>query len=252
MTDEDYKRVSHYSEADIERIIASCPKGLPERKVDLQFPDDHPTCLFDRRTVLKDWLEGAALNYKITCNVLSDPKLTPSQAIKQLQPIESATDKLLRMLDVPKENETFLHLYLSRQAEKVIQGRAVRPRGVTRADRMDRLRDSVEGVKSLHEWAVAAIEDVSRLVNVEKDKSDRAVIDLIQNLGRIWEDIFEQPIRTSVGNPTTKKAGQAIGPMVRYIQTCLVPINVNLTDEAVRDRIRTLFQGKGKSGQKKT
>ena len=45
-----------------------------------------------------------------------------------------------------------------------------------------------------------------------------------------------------------ENAGKATGPLVRYIQACLAPLNVTLSNDAVRDRIKTKFQGMVKLG----
>jgi hypothetical protein len=119
-------------------------------------------------------------------------------------------------------------------------------------------RETVAGVVRLRRWAKAARQEAVENMAWEEEtrarvkQSDQpspddiealdpnpALTELFHEIADIWIGVFERKVRTSV-SVTRKPAG----PFVRFIQACLGPLGIELTDEAVRDRVRVLFQGK--------
>ena len=86
---------------------------------------------------------------------------------------------------------------------------------------------------------------MSSAIRVPGHTADEALNTLFRNLTEIWIEVLNGLPRTSVGKPESTKAGQPVGPFVRFIQACLEPLPIKLTDEAVRERVRVLFQDKG-------
>src|SRR4051794_20125693 len=91
---------SHYTEADIDRIIAACPTVLPEKMVDFPraTPDGSETILVptDRRTVLRIKLNDSVTSYLRSRNRQKKPP--PSKTAKQFQRVEASLRKSLDAL----------------------------------------------------------------------------------------------------------------------------------------------------------
>src|SRR4051794_13263874 len=94
----------YYTEADIDRIIATCPTGLPETMVD--FPratlDGRETVLVptDRRTALKARLNDSAAPYQRSRKNPKQPP--PSKTAKQYRRAEKYLCKALEALGLPE------------------------------------------------------------------------------------------------------------------------------------------------------
>ena len=119
------------------------------------------------------------------------------------------------------------------------------------------LVEPVLGVMTLQRWAKAQRERYGVLATREREKpkaarsakarktTDHALKALIKGLGRIWSEVFEKKPTTMVGNPVSPQGAKPGGPFLAFLQACLEPLHIDLTDEAVRARVRTEFQGKG-------
>ena len=271
----------HFSAADIDSIIATCPGGLPKGQFDIRQLDPKGTSVIphmvDRRTALQEKLERAVAWNLPSRSLPGDP--SPSEMKKRFQAIETSARNLLKSLglpdtddlydpfDPPDPDEISLAVLrpLIRQAELTgprIDGFPNHPPVTFKLDGDSytdyngsaQLQDVIEGVKFLRGWSAKAKENAAERVGSggKRNKGNVSLSRLLGELTKIWVEIFEQPIRTSVGNPETELAGKATGPMVRYIQACLAPLKVSMPDEAIRDRIRAMFQGKGKSSPEET
>ncbi len=122
--------------------------------------------------------------------------------------------------------------------------------------------DAVRSVAELSGWVESA-EPATTYTDADGDMvdlvtagntGDVALNDLLANLSPIYKRLTGHPLRTSVGS-RRRDGGRSFGPGVRFIQACLAPLqseltDIDLTDQAVRERIRRLFQDKGKSHRK--
>ena len=259
----------YYSDADIDLIIATCPDGLPEGPFPIQTADPRGTSPIirnvDRRTALEGKLENAARWFANSRLWSEYDDAAPSKMRGQFQAIETSARKLLKSLGLPDTDAPYgpfapadpneiplAVLYpLRKQAELTgqrIDGFPNHPRkdfitdgdSYTEYNGPAQLRDVIEGVKYLRDWsAVAKGNAAARVGSARKrHKGDEPRSNLIGGLVGIWVEVFGQSKRTSVGGPGTKFEGKATGPMVRYIQACLGPLNVSMTNDAVRAEIR--------------
>ena len=270
----------HFSAADIDSIIATCPGGLPKGQFDIRQLDPKGTSVIphmvDRRTALQEKLERAAAWNLPSRSLPSNP--SPSEMKKRFQAIETSARNLLKSLGLPDTDDLYdpfdhspdeislaVLRPLKRQAELTgprIGGFPNHPPvnfemdgdSYTDYNGPAQLRDVIEGVKYLRDWsAVAKGNAAARVVSTRnRHKGDESLSNLICVLVGIWVDVFEKRIKVATGKPETDEAGKAIGPLIRFIQACLKPLNESHSDESIKDRIRTKFKGKGKSGSKET
>jgi hypothetical protein len=203
----------YYTEADIDRIIATCPTGLPETMVDFprSTPDGREIVLVptDRRTVLCIKLEDIAASYFRSRNWQG--KLTPSEQVRRFQSIDAALGKLLEALGLPENgnpDDIPKHILFAFR-------RCARRHGAPNAPAA--VRDMIQALRTLRQWNAEAKVDAEQKVraHAKRNAGDQATCQLLGDLVGIWIEIFDQNIRTSVGAPGRHREGQAGGPMIR-------------------------------------
>jgi hypothetical protein len=243
---------SYYTEADIDRIIATCPTGLPETMVDFptSTPDGSDTVDVpnDRRTVLTIRLEDLAASYFSSRSWQEKP--TPSETVRQLHAIEAAGRTFLDALGMPEggnPDDIPTHILF---ALRRIAGRHGAPNAPAA------VRDKIQVIQILRQWIAEAKVDAEQKVrpHAKRNTVNQATRQLLGDLVGIWIGIFDQDIRTSVGAPGRHREGQAGGPMIRFIQACIEPLGLQLSAHAIRERIKPfqrMLGGMVKSMQQK-
>lgn len=78
---------------------------------------------------------------------------------------------------------------------------------------------------------------------------DAAINDWLAALLSIYKHVAERAAKVSVGS-MRKAGGRDYGPLVRFIQACAAPLSIEMTDQAILERVWSLRAGKGKSLQK--
>lgn len=246
---------SFYTAADIVSVLATCPTSCSE----------------DLRLAIKEMLEMAAVRYFLSCVWLN--KTSPSEARKRFSDIEKSATALLGKLELPESedpNDISFDILHPLNLEATSTGKRMGgfnnypPQVWEMIDETypyyfgpEQLRDSIEGIKFIRDWSKEAKLKAAELVSQNKkeqrkrNRGNEPLSELIGELSIIWSEQLKQPIRTSVGNPGSKISGQATGPMIRFVQACLAPIEIYISNESVRDRVKVL-KGKGKSGSEKT
>ena len=119
----------------------------------------------------------------------------------------------------------------------------------------DLLRNAVRGVYQLHVWSQAAKKVSSAgspTPREDRNKGDPALDELFKSLQRIWNEVFNRPIKSGLAF-VGKGKPRVGGPTVRFFAACLKPLPVEklLTHEAINERIKPLSGDKGKSTPKK-
>jgi hypothetical protein len=243
----------YYIDADIDRIIMTCPTGLPETMVD--FPratsgGGEPVLVpTDRKTVLAIKLEDIAASYFRSRNCQEEP--SPSETVRQLHAIEAAGRNLLDALRVPESGSpddipTHILFRLRRCA-----GRRGAPiAGFSQYGQIKRtlldpnapaaVRDAIQGVQYLVQCSADAKAEAEQEVRPDgkRNTGDQSMRALFGDLIGIYIEIFDQEIRTSVGAPGRNREGHAGGPMIRFIQACIEPLGLRLSTHVIRERIK--------------
>ncbi len=244
-----------YSDAGIDRIIEAAG-GLPPGRVAL--PDQRAPKTGERtprwvspRKALAHRLEKLARAWAFQAPLQT--MATHRQQADACTRIESAAKRLLVALGVGDDGDVEAMSWVLRfgglQAQAAIP---VRIDGDPGPSGETLLRESVLGVVRLRQWATKVRERADALATRNSRLSppahaaDEALMRLIEGFREIGVEIFGKRPGTSVGKPASPRAGKAGGPMVRFIQACLKPLNIGLTDEAVRERVRPP-RGMGKS-----
>lgn len=245
-------RLNHtwYSDRDIEAII-DVAGGLPDGDVEHEVPLDEPgnfhhtTVRVPRRQALKDRLESAARVYAAFSDFQTKP--TAKQMADILADIETAAAKLIAALHLPEtmdETNPLEHMLPALRYGLFLESAGHEERRVGGFPD----RDSVQRVYQLRDWAKAE-KDKCRAEPVtpptQRHMGDETMDDLFRDFTKIWVEIFERKIGTSVGGPLSLDASQASGPFIRFLHACLQPILKKAQSEgAIRERVRRLFQGK--------
>jgi hypothetical protein len=245
----------YYTEADIDRIITTCPTGLSETMVD--FPratsgGGEPVLVpTDRKTVLAIKLEDIAASYFRSRNCQEEP--SPSETVRQLHAIEAAGRNLLDALGVPESgspDDIPTHiLFRLRQCAgrrgartgEFFQSTPIK-RTLLDPNAPAAVRDAIQGVQYLVQCSADAKAEAEQEVRPDgkRNTGDQSMRALFGDLICIYIEIFDQEIRTSVGAAGSNREGQAGGPMIRFIQACIEPLGLRLSTHAIRERIKPI------------
>ena len=212
-----------------------------------------------------DWLDT-----RTQMNLQHVADLSPSELKKRFHAIAVAADELLKKLSADGGGDANA---MQRQIFGTLRGIAERRGEATNgfpnhpvtlsrfqgAEYPDyhgeyQLRDNVAAVAQLGSWAreaeKAAASRVGKQGEGERDLdlpyiepwTDDAVTDALDGILRIWTDVLEREVKTSV-----TPDGHASGPLLRFVRTCLATLNLDqgsdgkpLTADAIRARIRRL------------
>jgi len=250
---------SYYTEADIDQIIAICPTGLPETMVDFPraTPDGRETVLVptDRRTVLKVKLNDSAAAYHRSCNRQAKP--AHSRTVKQLHVVKTRARKLLEAMglsedespdDIPASILFPLRQSAGRHGARIGGFPQYPPMEQPEGHHLDPnapavLRNAIQGLQYLLQWSAEAKANAEQEMRLrgKRHTVDLPIRGLIGDLVGIWIEIFDQDVRTSVGAEGSPRQGQAGGPMIWFVQACIEPLGLQLSNDAICERIR-LFQ----------
>ena len=250
----------YYSDRDIQAII-SAAGGLPQGKVEHESASKDGKRLItktvERQKALEARLERAAQTWAVDAQFPTKP--TDTELSGSFAAIEAAAGKLLKALQLSPQPDPSDPLAPMPAALRFdIHKPARRRKGGfdwdQEADRLGGfpewtgdglLAECVRGVYRLRDWArdeAIRIKPKKPTPHTERHGAAAALNELIESLVSIWVEIFEQKTRTSVGAPGTANEGQAIGPLVRFLKTCLKPLLQDSvpSEDAIRSRVRRL------------
>jgi len=122
--------------------------------------------------------------------------------------------------------------------------------------RIGRLVELVEFINAAAEFEgraqKAAIEaaEIGKLTVREGNPGDDAVNEWIAAMMAIYREITGKELATSLGAPGLVNEGIAGGPLIRFLQAAGKPLEIQLSEDALRSRVRTiegLFRAKLRS-----
>jgi hypothetical protein len=179
-----------------------------------RYMHDKPRREMTRALALRCHVEGAAYKYK---NASTRVDRTPSQNLKYLAKIEGACDLLLKEIGffdcLPLR---LIHSLDSPNLQERVE-RVLTP-----------LKEEI-----LKQKVICAQRKIPRS---KRHRQDTALHNLVLSLCDAWEYIAEKKVTTgSVG--TEGKSG---GPLIRFIQSVLVPLEIDKTPNAIREILKDL------------
>ena len=250
----------YYSDRDIQAIISAAGR-LPQGNVEHGSTSKDGKRLIaktvERRTALEACLKRAAQTWAVDSQFQTRP--TAKQLSDSLAAIESTANKLLEKLQLPNEPDSSDLLAPMPYAlrfdglQAVAAEEAENLGGFPEHTGEGLLAEAVRGVYRLRGWAHNADprkreetpENQEGISTPRKERhvADAALNELIGSLCRIWADIFDREIRTSVGGPMSANKGRASGPMLRFLKACLEPLPLDSvpSKEAIRGIVRRIF-----------
>ncbi len=120
---------------------------------------------------------------------------------------------------------------------------------VRATQRIGRLAEIMEGVAAADELsrraekASAEVAEVGRLTVAEGNRGDRAINDWLAEMMSAYRAITGKEPATSVGGPNQPNEGIADGPFIRFLITASKPLQLELSEDAWRSRVRTVLKG---------
>lgn len=202
-----------------------------------------------RREALEIALNAIINNYKLSEFTRSLP--TEAQIRNRFAKIQRKTADLVRLLSDGRQDNsinTVIEYYLTNTAgefAKRLGGYPQLPPTVMKGLLVDGLVDyhGKEAVGELYYWlqALSAWSHSLSEYTLKTHKNSRED-DFFHGTAYIWNNIFEKEIATS----TNWETGEAEGPFIRFIAACIEPVGIRMTSEGIRDRVRRMFQGKGR------
>jgi len=259
-----------YSLEDIDAVIqavGTLPKGAVSHT---RVSDDGSKLISrwtNRKIVLAERLEAAAIHWDFNEQMSYRP--SSAQLEGQFERIEKAANRLLVSLqgkltnDPPAEPTTetpdvFDTVPTAIRRGVMGSGGGLQSFAAVEAEALGglpewtgegMLHDAVQDVYRLRKWAREARQRRSRKPKRARDErhvGDEALDIWFGNLVGIWTDIFEprNPFATTINFEE-----QPDGPLIDFLRSSLTPVLGKKTpsDQAIRERIRRLYHGKGKS-----
>jgi hypothetical protein len=92
------------------------------------------------------------------------------------------------------------------------------------------------------QMAASEVAEVGKLTVQEGNPGDDAVNDWIAAMLDIYRAITGKEPATSVGAPLRSNEGKAAGPLIRFLQAAGRPLNIELSEDAWRSRVRTILK----------
>ena len=241
-----------YSAEDVERIIEAVGRlKLPDTNVEHERPNEdgssYITASVGRREALAERLESAAHGWHVASQYQTEP--TAKQQADAFGKIWKAADDLRKALGLPvkpkfQDETADMHPALRFGG---LQPYAAKEKLLQTGD--GRLREAVRGVYQIRNRARRAMKrDMAKgpTPRNERNLGEIALDELFISLADIYRDIFERPIKTSIGKSGTAEEGQPTGPLVRFLRTCLMPLLKDDTPSlrGIRARCLKPFQGR--------
>ena len=113
-----------------------------------------------------------------------------------------------------------------------------------RLGRLMALLEAIDAAKlfcDLSQKAASETKELGRLTVPPGNSGDRATNDWIASMMVVYEKITGKEPATSVGGPGRKNEGIAGGPLIRFIQAAGKPLGIDLGEDAIRRRVRTIL-----------
>lgn len=216
------------------------PENLESIAAALALPVEDLSPLVDR-------LEGGALWYRLCKN--SPARITPSRLTRRLKLVASQSERLLKSLGIEDiaaaadgpNDPVVLEALASTDgpSEEDILTAA------ERIARLSELLNSVLAASDLNRWAEVALDRSKRVgkqITPIGHVGDWGTNEWIASMMEIYEDLTGRKARTSVGGEGQHNAGEAAGPLIRFLMAAQAPIGLDLGSDALRSRIRTILK----------
>jgi hypothetical protein len=194
-------------------------------------------------------LEAAALWYRSDRGRPSH--ITPSKSREKLKRVTKNARRLLESLGVndpdeapdgPGDTEILRALVLAGEPNEDPVIEATR--------RMGRLVEIIDGTLAAAELyrrakkAATEVARVGKLTVQEGNRGDDAVNDWIAAMMSLYRTITGREPATSVGAPGEPNEGIAAGPLIRFLEGAGKPLEIEFSEDAWRNRVRTILKGR--------
>lgn len=192
-------------------------------------------------------LEAIATQYRL--DKASPQRWAPSKLIARLKRINTHASRLLCALgvtdaaDAPDGPGDLPILEALASVDEGGEDAIVR--ATARMGRLIELMEIVDSVSRLSETAEAAEQDKrahGNLVVPRGHGGDWAVNEWIAATLGFYEAITGRRPGTSVGAPGRKNVGKAEGPLIRFLDAAAAPLDIKISSNAWRQRIRSILQ----------
>ena len=182
---------------------------------------------------------------------ISPKPAAPSAGRKKLDQIAKAARKLLTHLGVDDPanasdgpgTESIFEVLASVEG----QSEASISRATERIGKLVEILEAVDAAKDIECVAEQTSQDVKELgdLTVPKEhQGDVAVNEWVAHMFAVYREPTGKEPATSVGGPDRANAGEASGPLVRFLEATGEPIGISYGTDAWRKRVRTILKAK--------
>jgi hypothetical protein len=183
------------------------------------------------------------------------PRRTPSQLKSKLRQISKSARRLLKHLGVPSDEFGRVRIEDAYDGPADFEILQVLSWAVDHDEnpvvlatrRIGRLVEILEAIKAANElgrWAEQSAEEVVKFGQLTVPKGhcgDTALNEWIAAMLSAYKQITGKDPATSVGAPERDNEGVPGGPLLRFLEAAGKPLNIELTPDAWRSRIRGLL-----------
>jgi hypothetical protein len=196
---------------------------------------------------LEAQFEAAAMWFRLDKRRPKRP--APSKQHEKLAQVAKSARRLLKNLgisdpenaiDGPGDHEIFRALVLSNEPNEDAVLETTR--------RIGRFVEILEGIAAAGELerrsdqAATELAAIGKLTVREGNPGDDAVNDWIAAMLGLYRTLTGKEPATSVGAPLRLNEGKAAGPLIRFLQAAGQPLNIELSEDAWRSRVRTIMK----------
>jgi len=177
-------------------------------------------------------------------------RIAPSKMRDKLNEVSKNARRLLKSLGVDNPDEAAdgpAHHELL--AALVLLGDHNEDAVIEATRRIGRLTEIVDGIAAAAMLEVRAKKASSEAIEVGKltvregNPGDDAINDWIVAMMGLYQRITGRKPATSVRAPNRSNQGIAAGPLIRFLQAASKPLKIELSEDAWRSRVRTIFKG---------
>jgi hypothetical protein len=196
---------------------------------------------------LEAQFEAAAMWFRLDKRRPKRP--APSKQHEKLAQVAKSARRLLKSLGI-SDPENATDGFGDREIFKalVLSGEPNEDAVLETTRRIGRFVEILEGIAAASELErradQAAIElaAVGKLTVREGNPGDDAVNDWIAAMLGLYRTLTGKEPATSVGAPLRLNEGKAAGPLIRFLQAAGQPLNIELSEDAWRSRVRTIMK----------
>jgi hypothetical protein len=181
----------------------------------------------------------------------STKRITPYELKRRFDSISSHARKLLKGLGINNPEDapdgTIDPNILAALTNRKRSDELDVSRAADKIALLHKIISAVNAASDLESWATDSVEKsikVGKLTTFPGHSGDWATYEWIADMMVLYRDLTRRAIATSTDPKSRPKAGKATGPLVRFLAAAGKPLELEMSAEAWRERVRRIQENK--------